>query len=387
MNMRAKRVLSLLAVAVGTVSLVCPQQVPDARRLVENYGQLRQYSWTMRTEVWIQEHQQSVTLEKMRYDLDGNLQATPVGGSGQLASDVQPVIDALAQVGFSYAQPTPEEAQAFLQKASIWEGRSPPENQGVLRTEGSGLIQPGDSVELRARNGRPERLDAKAIYQGSPVPVEADFRGLPGNGPNYVARLIVSLPAQQMVLIIENFDYHLEAPVAASDVGILSEGTVLGVRLTKPLSSAKNKAGEAFEAILEQDLVVHGRSVAPKGSHVEGQLVAVEASGRVSGRAKMSLKLTALSVGSRSYAIETNTLSFEAEGSKRRDARRIGGATGIGALIGGIADGGEGAAKGAVIGAGVAVGATLLTKGNEVEFPVEQLFSFSLAKPVEIVGG
>jgi len=32
----------------------------------------------------------------------------------------------------------------------------------------------------------------------------------------------------------------------------------------------------------------------------------------------------------------------------------------------------------------VAVGATLLTKGNEVEFPVEQLFSFSLAKPVEI---
>jgi hypothetical protein len=98
----------------------------------------------------------------------------------------------------------------------------------------------------------------------------------------------------------------------------------------------------------------------------------------------MSLKLTALSVGSRSYAIETNTLSFEAEGSKRRDVRRIGGATGIGALIGGIAGGGEGAAKGAAIGAGVAVGATLLTKGNEVEFPVEQLFSFSLAKPVEI---
>jgi hypothetical protein len=49
-------------------------------RLVENYRKLRQYSWSMRTDVRLITQQQCVTLEKMRYDLDGRLQATPMGG-------------------------------------------------------------------------------------------------------------------------------------------------------------------------------------------------------------------------------------------------------------------------------------------------------------------
>jgi len=46
--------------------------------------------------------------------------------------------------------------------------------------------------------------------------------------------------------------------------------------------------------------------------------------------------------------------------------------------------GGRGAAKSAAIGAGIGVGATLLTKGNDVEFPAEQLLSFTLTQSVEI---
>lgn len=53
-------------------------------------------------------------------------------------------------------------------------------------------------------------------------------------------------------------------------------------------------------------------------------------------------------------------------------------------MIGGIAGGGSGEAKGAVIDAGVGVGATLLTNGNDVEFPAGQLFSFTLTELVEI---
>jgi len=64
----------------------------------------------------------------------------------------------------------------------------------------------------------------------------------------------------------------------------------------------------------------------------------------------------------------------------------LGGATGIGALIGGIAGGGSGAAKGAAIGAAAGVGATLMTRGQEVELAAEQVFSFLLEKRVEISG-
>jgi hypothetical protein len=52
---------------------------------------------------------------------------------------------------------------------------------------------------------------------------------------------------------------------------------------------------------------------------------------------------------------------------------------------GAIADGGSGAWKGAAIGAGVGAAATLLTKGKDVEFPAEQLFSFTLSQEVKIV--
>ena len=53
----------------------------------------------------------------------------------------------------------------------------------------------------------------------------------------------------------------------------------------------------------------------------------------------MPLKLTSLSVDSKSNAIETNTLAIEAEGSGRRDARRIAGGVLLGTMVGAIADG------------------------------------------------
>jgi hypothetical protein len=98
----------------------------------------------------------------------------------------------------------------------------------------------------------------------------------------------------------------------------------------------------------------------------------------------MAIRLVSLVADSQTFSIETNTLNFEAEGTGRKTGRRIAGGAGIGAMIGAIAGGGSGAWKGAAIGAGVGTGATLLTKGNEVEFPAEQLFSFTLTEAVKI---
>ncbi len=98
----------------------------------------------------------------------------------------------------------------------------------------------------------------------------------------------------------------------------------------------------------------------------------------------MVLTLTTLHLGTQAIAIQTTDATLEAEGSKGRDARRIGGGAGLGALIGAIADGGGGAAKGAAIGAGVGTVVTLITRGNEVEISAEQPFSFGLKLPLEI---
>jgi hypothetical protein len=351
-------------------------------RLAENSKTLRSYSWNMRTEVRLQGQPQSTTLEKLRYDIDGNLQVTPMGGSGQLTSDLQQAVDALTRLGFSYAQPQPAKLEQFMGRASVWEGKG--RNAGTDRIEGEDFLSPGDIIEIRAKNQRADRLNVETSLNGTQVAVRADYRRLPQDGPAYVARLTVTVPTQGLEVVVENFDYTRNAPVAAGDVSILPEGTEVQVRLTQALSSSRNKAGESYQAVVDQDVVINGRTVIPKGTAVTGRLIEVKGSGRVRGRAKMSINLASISLNSRSLAIETNTLSFEAEGTRRRDAGRTAGATGMGAVIGAIAGGGSGAAKGAAIGAGVGVGATLMTKGREVEFQAEQLMSFKLTKPLEI---
>ena len=217
-----------------------------------------------------------------------------------------------------------------------------------------------------------------------------------------MARLIVSYPSQGLELKIENFDHFSNArasaqpaskpapPVRAApkatpaNPSALPAGTEFQVRLVQGLTSGKNKTGESFRTVLDKDVVVSGVAVLKRGADVTGTVVEAKKSGRVKGKGKMVLTLSSFKAGQQSVAIQTNTLTFESEGSKGRDGKRIAAAVGAGAGIGAIADGGDGAAKGAVIGVAVGVGATLLTRGKEVEFGAEQKFSFKLENSVTL---
>lgn len=161
---------------------------------------------------------------------------------------------------------------------------------------------------------------------------------------------------------------------------VLPEGTVIEIRLTESISTRKNKTGDRFEAVLEKDLVVDGQILVPKKSRVTGTLLEVRGAGRIKGRARMSLTLTEIEVGTAQHGIQTNPIEIEAEGTKGKDAKKIGGAATVGAIVGVITGGGGGAALGTIIGAGSGTGGVLLTKGKEVEFRAEQKFSFRLEK-------
>ena len=372
---------------IATVAMTIPsataQQVQDVgKRVSDNYRALRQYSWTMRTAVAVQGQQISATVEKMRYDLEGKLQVTPLGGSGNLTPEMQKLADALARLAFSYVQPDPQKFQAFYNKTSQWEGQG--KTSGTLRIEGGGFLQNDDAIEITARNGRVDRSTIRTALQNTPVTIEAEYLALPKDGPRYVARLTATVPSERVELTIENFDYIFNAPVAAGDVSVLPEGTELQVRLAQPLSSAKNQKGQGFEVTLDKDVVRNGKTVLAKGTRLQGLILNAEGSGRVSGRAKMSITLQQVQGAGKTLNLTTNTLAFEAEGTGGRDVARVAGGSGIGALVGAIAGGGKGAAIGAAIGGGVGIGATVLTKGKEVEFGPETLFSFQLVKPLEI---
>ena len=164
----------------------------------------------------------------------------------------------------------------------------------------------------------------------------------------------------------------------------LSSGTALKVRLMESLSSKTTAEGAVFETELDEDLVVDGKLLVPEGSIITGKVTEAKASGKVQGRAQMALKLVKVTVDEEAYEIRSNTLRFEAEGTGKKDATKIGLASGAGAVIGAIAGGGRGAAIGAVIGAGAGTGVTMATPGDEVEFRTEQMFQFELERSVEM---
>lgn len=161
-------------------------------------------------------------------------------------------------------------------------------------------------------------------------------------------------------------------------------GTSLAVRLQDPLDSGVNKTGDTFRVLLDKDIEIDGRTVVPRGAVLAGKLSHVERSGRVEGRAAMSMQLTSLEVGGQSYPVQTGVLSFEAESSKKKDATKVGLGAGLGAVIGAIAGGGKGAAIGAAVGAGAGGATVMATRGNELKFDPEHQLNFELTRDVSV---
>ncbi len=179
------------------------------------------------------------------------------------------------------------------------------------------------------------------------------------------------------------------APPAAPKVrapryATIPSGTSIQVRLQEPLDSSVNKAGDTFRAILDQDIDVDGTVIAPRGSILEGKLSQVERSGRVSGRASMSMQLVSLLVDGQTYALQTEILAFEAESTKKKDATKVGIGAGLGAVIGAIAGGGKGAAIGAAVGAGAGGATVVATRGKEVQLEAEHKLTFALQRDVSV---
>jgi hypothetical protein len=165
----------------------------------------------------------------------------------------------------------------------------------------------------------------------------------------------------------------------------LPAGTPLKIRTISTISTAASQVGDAFDATLEEPLKVGDWVIAPKGAELEGQVVEVDKGGRVKGVA--SIGVTLLHVHTPEAGdidLPTNTVRFEAQSTKTKDATKIAIGTGIGAAIGAIAGGKKGAGIGAATGAGAGTGVVLATRGDAAEIPSESVIAFELISPVGV---
>ena len=166
----------------------------------------------------------------------------------------------------------------------------------------------------------------------------------------------------------------------------LPAGTNLVVRMIEGVDSDKATVGQTFRASLVEAVNFPGTSQVafPRGSDVVVKLVNTKDSGKLAGKAELTLSLWSVKVGDRIIDVDTQTVTKESDSRGAKSATMAGGGAVLGAVIGGIAGGGKGAAIGAAAGAGAGTGAELATKGQRVKIPSETQLTFVLDNAVRI---
>lgn len=161
-------------------------------------------------------------------------------------------------------------------------------------------------------------------------------------------------------------------------------GTRILIRMVDSVNSEEQSEGYRFTASLETNLVVGDTVVAPKGTTIYGRLASASSAGRLAGSSELKLELTDIVIDGTAYSLLTSDYDIKGKGKGSDTAKKAVGATGLGALIGGLAGGGKGAGIGALAGAGGGTALAGAKKGEQLDIPSETLLEFRLEQPAFI---
>jgi hypothetical protein len=175
------------------------------------------------------------------------------------------------------------------------------------------------------------------------------------------------------------------------------------LKLVNSISTRTAREGDYVYLRTASPIVADGAVIVPVDSYVTGVITHSKRSGRVTGRAELSIRIDTLTLGSGKVVKMTPTLnSVDSDGtdqkvvgkeneikqgaSKGADAEKIAGTSAVGAAIGGWSDHSwRGAGIGAGVGSGVGLATVLLTRGREVELKQGSTIDvvFDRAVPIE----
>jgi hypothetical protein len=173
-------------------------------------------------------------------------------------------------------------------------------------------------------------------------------------------------------------------PSAAVPVkAAIPAGTNLAIRVDQRISVKTSHAGDKFTGEVVSPIAgENGNTLVPKGTSVDGAVTVAKKRGRFKGASELELRLTAMTLDGTKYPIRTADLAQHKKGKGKRSAALIGGGTGLGMLIGGIASGGTGLLIGGLAGGGAGTAAAGLTGNRDLEIPAESIVHFKLSEDV-----
>lgn len=175
------------------------------------------------------------------------------------------------------------------------------------------------------------------------------------------------------------------APAAVPADVQIPAGTTLAIRINQHISVKSSRAGDHFDGEIAEPVAdENGRVIVPRGTAVGGIVAAAHKRGHFKGASILQLRLTSMTLNGTRYPLQTSSLTRTKKGKGKRSAALIGGGSGLGMLIGGVATGGTGLLIGGLAGAGAGTAAAGLTGNRDIDIPAESLIHFKLADSVAI---
>jgi hypothetical protein len=265
---------------------------------------------------------------------------------------------------------------AFALAAGCHKSTQTTENQAATPT--TSPSQPAASGQAAQSSATPAAAPAPPPSgSGQPAPASAQPAPTSSAAPASAPTSAASAGPQQAA----NTPPAAPAPVPSPEV---PAGTVLSIRMNQSINVKHAQAGETFSGTIVNLVNVDGNTVIPAGSTAEGVVVRAHKRGHFKGASVLQLTLTGLNVNGQHYRIDTSTLTRTKKGKGKRTAAFIGGGSGLGMLIGGVATGGVGLLVGGLAGAGAGTAGAAFTGNRDVNIPAESVVNFRLAEPIQL---
>jgi hypothetical protein len=153
-------------------------------------------------------------------------------------------------------------------------------------------------------------------------------------------------------------------------------GIKFTVRLQLALSSADSRVGDSFQAVLDEPVLVAGKTVLPRGTPFSGSVIAAKASGGPADPGYLRVTLVSMAVDGKSIALQTTSV-FAKGGSyinRKTPTMKSSTADARGEVAESAVNSGSGSAS------------FFLPGQGDVRFSTGHRFTFRLAQPLHRLG-
>jgi hypothetical protein len=189
---------------------------------------------------------------------------------------------------------------------------------------------------------------------------------------------------------------------ASATAAEIPKGAHVLLSMMNSINTRTAQEGDYVYLHTSTPISVDGQILAPVNSYVQGVVTRSKRSGRVTGRAELSIRLETITLpggkvfkfsphlaavdsGENGQKVESPENTIKQSPSRGQDAKQIAILAGSGGAIGGLADRSwKGAGIGAGIGSGVGLATVLLSRGKEVDLQQGTTLDVVFDRPVTL---